>query len=260
MNPPLQPTPPLGLRLYAWIPFVASAALVSFAVHLAVRDPIVGAGLGAMAVVLLLPQYLARRRLRRLLVGGNVDAILSAWKASLDRVPHPETMAPLLRATALATHGMVDEARTALGKAVRGPAWQAAVEQRLFIEILLGTFEGEREHALERAQILVALPVPPAGPFTRARITTLRAAMLAFARAFAHAAAPGDLGRLLHASRSNPLVFWPMRYAAAIIYIDQGKPQRARELLQRTPSWSANSVFRAYDAELESLLGGSPTP
>lgn len=255
MNPPLQPTPPLSLRLYAWIPFVASAALVSFAVHLAMRDPMVGAGLGAMAIVVLLPQYLARRRLRRLLVGGNVEAILSAWKGSLARVPHPETMAPLLRATALATHGLVDEARAALAKAARGPAWQAAIEQRLFIEILLGTFEGERDHALERAQLLAALPVPPAGPFVRARIVSLRAAMLAFARAFARKPAPGDLSRLLHASRANPLVFWPMRYAAAVVYIEQGKPQRARQLLQTTPSWPAQSVFRAYDAELRSILG-----
>jgi hypothetical protein len=245
------------VRVLSWLPFVTSAGLVSFAIHLALRDLVLGVGIALLALAVLLPQYFARRRLRRLLMGGDVDAILGAWKSSLDRVPHPETMAPLLRATALAAHGMVQQARKSLEQAARGAAWNAAIEQRLFVGTLLDVFDGERDLALEKASLLTELPLPPAGPFVRARIAALRSAMLAFARAFAQRPKRGDLARLREAARQNPLVHWPMRYAAAVVCIEQGRPERARKLLQNAPAWREDSVFYAYDIELRQLIANT---
>jgi hypothetical protein len=239
-----------------WLPFIASAAFVSLALHLTIHDPLAGVAIAATAVLVLLPQWFARRRVRRLLMGGNVDAILAAWAGSVDRVPHPETMGPLLRATALAAHGQVDAARACMTRAARGAAWSYAIEQRLFIETLLDAFEGDREQALLKARSLEALPLPAANPFVRARIAALRGAMVAFARAFARTPEPADLGTLKHAARSNPLVHWPMRYAAAIVCIERRKPADARQLLAGAPEWPKTSVYGAFHTELLSLSAG----
>ena len=72
--------------------------------------------------------------MRKILTSGDVRAILEAWRRSIERVMYPETMAPLMIATAYASHGWNDAARTALGRAAKGPAWEAAREQRLFVE------------------------------------------------------------------------------------------------------------------------------
>ena len=250
--------PLLYPRVLSWLPFIASALLVSFAIHLTLGDPALGAALALLALAILLPQHLARRRLRRLLMGGDVEAILNVWQQSLDRVPHPETMVPLLRATALAAHGMIEDARGALGQAARGAAWHAAVEQRLFIETLLDAFDGEREQALQKAAALQLLPLPLASPFARARIEALRASMLALARAFARQPSAGDLSKLQHAARANPLVHWPMRYAAAVVCIENGKLEHARRLLHNAPTWPAQSVFNAYHTELRQIVDEKP--
>src|SRR5262245_54599168 len=121
--------PPLFQRILGWVPFVLSAALVASALQLAFRRPALGLVLAELSLVLLIPQLLYRRRLRRVLRSGDVNAVLSAWGASVDRVPHPETMSPLITATALAAHGLVARARRALRLARRGPAWEAALEQ-----------------------------------------------------------------------------------------------------------------------------------
>src|SRR5689334_13760968 len=83
MNFPMTPgnEPPLMDRVLGWIPFVVSAALVATAVHLALRQPVLGLVLGELALVLLIPQFLHRRRLRRVLRSGDVNAVLSAWES-----------------------------------------------------------------------------------------------------------------------------------------------------------------------------------
>src|SRR5687767_5591650 len=172
---PLAP-PPLRARLLAWVPFVASAALVAFGIQLAIKAPLMGALLGLLSGLVLVPQLLARQRVRRLLVSGNVDAVLQAWSSALERVPHPETMGPLLIATAFAANGMVDRARRALDRAERGAAWEAAIEHRLFIETLLEAFDGDRPRAIAKAEWLRQLPLPPAGPLLVGRVVLLRSA------------------------------------------------------------------------------------
>jgi len=73
------PEPAPFERALAWVPFVLSAALVATVVDLAMRRPTLGLVLGELALVLLVPQLLQRRRLRRVLRSGDVNAVLSAW-------------------------------------------------------------------------------------------------------------------------------------------------------------------------------------
>lgn len=247
--------PPLRARVVAWLPFVASAALVSFAIHLALRTPWLALIFAGASLAILAPQLAARKRAKKLLISGNVEAVLSAWHGALDRLPHRETMAPLIAATALAAHGMTDRARAALSRAAKGAAWDAALEHRLFVETLLDAFEGDRALALLKAKQLVELPLPPAGPFLRSRIVMLRSAIGALARAFAHATLPGDVRALQAAARRNPLVHWPMRYAAAVACIDRRELAKARELLAGAPAWPEDSAFQAFHSELVAQLG-----
>jgi hypothetical protein len=242
--------PTLFARLTRWAPFVASAALVALGVHLAVQTPWLGVAFGVLAVLVLVPQLRARRRIRKLLVSGDLHAVLGVWEAALASMPHRETMAPLVAATALASNGLVQPARSALERAAQAPAWDVLLEHRLFVETLLDAFEGERERAIQKANRLEKLPLPSAGPFARARIAELRVALSALARAFAHAPQRGDIDLLSAASRRNPMVHWAMRYAAVVACIDAGERARARKLLAGAPAWPQRSVFHAFHEEL----------
>jgi hypothetical protein len=145
---------------------------------------------------------------------------------------------------------MVDRARAELARAAKGEAWEAALEHRLFVETLLDAFEGHRQEAVAKAELLSTLPLPAVGPFVRDRVTTLRAAAGALARAFARKPQRGDLAMLESAARRNPLVHWAMRYAAAVSYVDLGEASRARRLISEAPAWPAESAFRDFHAEL----------
>jgi len=206
--------------------------------------------LALVTALIALPPALARRRMRKLLKSGDVQRILGAWAPSFERIIHPETMRPLLVATAYATCGFVQSARRALERAVRGPAWDAAIEQRLVIETLLDTYEGEREAAVEKAAVLERLPVPPVGFLTRRKIMRLRRGVAAHARAFAHRTSEGDATSLRKAAKSSPIVYWAMRYAEAVVAVDRGDRGRAALLLDGAPEWPVDSVFQAFHAEL----------
>lgn len=250
-----EPESPFFEKVLAWAPFVLSAALVATVMDLAIRRPTLGLVLGELALVLMIPQLLQRRRLRRVLRSGDVDAVLSAWEPSIERVPHPETMGPLITATALAAHGMGARARRALDLAHRGPAWDAAIEQRLVLETLLSVFDGQPERAIESSSELELLPLP-SSPFLRGRVVSLRAAMRAFARAFAHRSGREDLATLKAAARQNPLVYWAMSYAAAVASIDQGEREQAAKLLEGAPRWPDDSAFSAFHEEIVSVARG----
>jgi hypothetical protein len=200
--------------------------------------------------VITVPPLLARRRMRQVLLSGDVRTVLGTWQSTIERVMFPETMAPLMAATAYAAYGWIDAARTALDRAVKGPAWDAAVEQRLFIEALLDTFQGDRAAGLLKAEELARLPLPPAGPFARLRIARLRRGVVALARAFAHKSDRSDAKKLRTAASSTPLMYWAMRYGAAVLAVDRGDMTEARALLAGAPPWPEQSAFRVFDAEL----------
>ncbi len=226
--------------------------------RLVAQDPRYVLLVALVLVGFLVPPLLARRRMRRLLMSGDVALVLGSWQRSLSRVTYPETMAPLMTATAYAAYGFIDPARRALDRAAKGPAWEAAVEQRLFVEALLDVYEGERDQAMAKAEELEKLPLPPAGFWIRRKVTRLRSGVAALARAFAHASTAEDLRALRSAARSSPLVHWAMRYAEAVIAVDAGRRSEARALLSAAPTWPADSAFRAFHEELLVASGGTP--
>jgi hypothetical protein len=246
--------PKVRLRILAWLPFVASAALIAFGIHLAMSSPGLGLVLLAFALVIYLPELYSRAKVRRMLVSGDVEAVVRAWDAAIERIPHRETVAPIMLATALAANGMIERARSALDRARRGDAREAAIEHRLFVETLLEAFDGDRLRAVSTAETLERLPLPPAGPFLLARVVLLRTALAALARAFARVARAGDVEILERAARKSPLVHWAMRYAAAVVHIDRGERQKAEKLLAHAPNWPRDSAFRSFHLELSAEL------
>ncbi len=228
-------------------------SIVFFAIvsaRLVAQDPRYVVLVALVLVGFVVPPWLARRRMRRLLMSGDVGLVLGTWQRSLSRVTYPETMAPLMTATAYAAYGFIDPARRALDRAAKGPAWDAAVEQRLFVEALLDVYEGDRDRAIAKATELEHLPLPATGFWIRRKVQRLRGGVAALARAFAHASTTEDLRALRTAARSSPLVHWAMRYAQAVIAVDAGRNDEARVLLAGAPPWPVESAFHAFHSEL----------
>jgi hypothetical protein len=245
---------PRSARWGITLVFVASAAVAAATLRFSWQRPMVSAVLLVVVAAAMLVRWISRRRLRTLLRSGDVRSVLERWSPALARIPHRATMAPLMKATAFAAYGWVEQARAALASAERGPAWEAALEHRLFLDALLLTFEGDRDGALEQASRLERLPLPPVASEVQGRVRVFRVGVGALARAFAHRSREGDRELLERASESSPLVFWAMRYAAAVVAIDQRAFPRARALLAGAPSWPAESMFRAFHDEILSQL------
>jgi hypothetical protein len=184
------PTPQRPSRAFVFLPIAVAALSAVLAAQMIARDPRFAVPLLGFAVLLFAPTLLGRWRMKRLLLSGDVERVIGSWQGSIERVTHHETMGPLLQATAYASYGWVEAARRALDRAVKGPAWDAALEQRLFVEALLDAFEGERDAAMHKAEVLQVLPMPSGGPLARRRVAVLRRGLAALARAFAHASAP----------------------------------------------------------------------
>ena len=79
--------------------------------------------------------------------------------------------------------------------------------------------------------------------------------MAALVRAFSHESDAADRKRLERAASASPIVHWAMRYAEAIVAIDQGELMRARTLIEAAPEWPAQSAFASFHAELMGKLG-----
>jgi hypothetical protein len=244
-------------RWWRAILFVASAGLAAALLRLAWAKPMVGVAMAAGALILglvVLWRWWTHTRLVRMLRRGDVHRVIAHWSDAMDSIPHADTMAPLLTATAFAAFGRISDARRALEAAARGPAWDAALEHRLFLDALLSTFEGDADRARVQVAQLNALPSPSRRDL-RDRVTGLREAISALVRAFEHCAAPGDLAKLEAASETSPLVHWAMRYGAAIVAIDAGDLTKARALIQGAPSWPEESAFRSFHHEIVGALG-----
>lgn len=233
--------------------FVLSAALFAGFLHVAWGRPYLVAPVALVVAGYAVMRWWSHRRLVKMLHRGDVTEIIGHWAQSFDRIPHADTMAPLMTATAFAAYGRVEDARRALAAAARGPAWEAALEHRLFLDVILSTFEGDADAASRQVSRLNALPMPARGD-ARERVGSLRQAASALVRAFQHRPEPGDLVRLETASEKSPLVHWAMRYAAAIVAIDQGERDRARGLIEGAPRWPSESAFRAFHDELSGVL------
>jgi hypothetical protein len=237
-------------RALSFLPLAIAALSAVLAAQMIGHDPRSAVPLVALMGLMLAPAFVGRWRMRRLLMSGDVERVIGTWEGSIARVPHPETVAPLLRATAYASYGWIEAARRALSKAVKGPAWDAAIEQRLFVETLLDTFEGDRQTAMRKAEVLQALPMPSAGMLARRRVALLRRGIAALTRAFAHASREGDSELLGKAAGASPLVHWAMRYAKAVVELDRGRAGEVVGLLADAPVWPKESAFHTYHEEL----------
>jgi hypothetical protein len=244
------PTPQRPSRAFVFLPIAVAALSAVLAAQMIARDPRFALPLLGFAALLFTPAVLGRWRMKRLLLSGDVERVIGTWEGSIDRVPHRETMGPLLQATAYASYGWVEASRRALDRAAKGPAWDAAFEQRLFVEALLDAFEGERDAAMRKAEVLQVLPMPAGGPLARRRIAVLRRGLAALARAFAHASAEGDASILARAAGASPLVHWAMRYAQAIVAVDLGRGGEVSALLSGAPEWPEASAFHTFHGEL----------
>ena len=243
---------PRSLRalVFTYLPFALSALWAAIIVRLLIKDVRYAIPMLVLAALWVLPLYVMHRRQRALLLRGNAPDVLEAWTPMLERTPNPETMQPLLMATAYAANGWTDAAREALGRAHRGPAWAQAREQRLMVDVLLEAFDGDRAHALRLADDLAALPMPQTGIFLRRRVLSLRHGVGALVRAFNRCPEADDRERLLAARKASPLFFWAFTYAAAILAVDANDAAATRELLAGAPQWSPSSVFANFQREL----------
>ncbi len=107
--------------------FAVAALSAALAAQMVGRDPRSVVLLVGFGVILVVPSLIGRLRMRRLLMSGDVERVIGTWAASIRRVRHPETMTPLLHATAYAAYGWNVAARRALDRAAKGPAWDAAI-------------------------------------------------------------------------------------------------------------------------------------
>jgi hypothetical protein len=249
------PAPPRPSRAPAILPVAIATVSAVLAAQMVGKDPRYVLPLVIFTAAMMAPTFIGRWRMRKLLISGDVERVIGTWQGSIARASHPDTMAPLLKATAYAAYGWIEAARRALERATRGPAWEAALEQRLFVETLLDTFEGDRVAALRKAEALEALPMPSTGLFARRRVAILRRGLTAMARAFAHASREGDVRVLARAAGASPLVHWAMRYAAAIVAVDRGRASEVRALLSGAPAWPDESAFHDYHHELLAYVG-----
>lgn len=248
--------PPSMFRLLVgtYLPFVLSALWAAVVIRLIARDPRYAIPIAIVALIWIVPLAISRMRQRRLLLRGNVPEVLEAWAPMLATTPYPETLQPLLIATAYAANGWVDQAREAARRAHKGEAWMAAEEQRRIVETLLESFDGDRERAVRLANELSHVPLPPASVFLRRRISALRAGLGALSRAFARTPNPGDRRILMAAAKSSPLFHWAFSYAAAVVAIDEGDAKGARRAIRGAPNWPSTSVFHGFHQEIEQQI------
>ncbi|NUO53809.1 MAG: hypothetical protein HOV80_33610, partial [Polyangiaceae bacterium] len=121
-------------RLLKIVLFVASAGFFAALVRFSFKYPWLGAGAAVLVGGYLTWRWWSTTRVVRMLRRGQVHEIIAHWSDGLDRTPHADTIAPLVTATAFAAFGRVDDARKALASAARGPAWEAAIEHRIFLD------------------------------------------------------------------------------------------------------------------------------
>lgn len=250
----IAPPSPAEIFLGTWLPFILSAAWGALLLGLLVRDPRYVIPLGLLTAAWVIPIMVQRHRERRVLLGGNVARVLETWTPQLSRAPFPETMQPLMIGTAYAANGWTRAGREALARAARGPAWAAAYEQRLVLEIVLEALDGDRRFAVRRAAELAAMPLPPTSIFLRRRIAALRAGLAALARAFARVPHLDDYEVLLAGAKASPVFHWAFSYAAAVVAIDQRAPMAARHAIAGAPRWGEDSVFAEFQLEITSQI------
>lgn len=248
----MQPLSPGAVRFIRGALFVFSAAAVAFALQAARHTPWLLWLLVGTFLILPVRQYLAYRNLKALLQSGDVTRLLNAWDNAARLGPQTTQPAErLIRATALASYGWTKRARQLLDLAQQPEG--EGLEHRVFLEVLLTALEGNHTRSMQMALALKSLPLSAKGSAGQ-RAELHRSAALALARAFAGCGTKADDEVLDRAGRSNPVLFWPTRYARAHLGLQHGNPAPAKQLIRKAPSWPEQSVFRQLTRELSDAL------
>jgi hypothetical protein len=254
---PSPKTPSLARLARTWALLIGSALLTAAVLQAWWREPWFWAVPALLLGRWLVGPLLARRSLRRLVMQGNVDALLQSCERPLGSADGDATVRPLMRATVLAVHGWANRAEQVLALARKGRTWEQSLEHRLMLGALLACLNEEVVRAEQLAECLACLPLP-VNPRRRKRSLTLRRGTLAMARAYAHRAEPYDVAWMRRSARANPLLTWPMRYAELLVRIDRGEFSRARSLLAALPDWPAASCFRDWTSAIRLRLELKP--
>ena len=88
------------IRTALWL--LSAAATIAFALHLGTQSKPLGLLLLVAFALTQLPPLLRQLRFRRLMRSGDLGKVLKAYHPTLARLPHPETLGPLMVAAALA--------------------------------------------------------------------------------------------------------------------------------------------------------------
>lgn len=152
-----------------------------------------------------------------------------------------------LRILALASLGEFAGARRAL-LSKPGDAEERR-ELQLCAQVLVESFEGEKERALALCRELMGVPLCCRGARGRRR-RARREATVAVARAVGGVADAGDYEALLRASTFEPTMYWACRYGAAVACWAKREHELVSLLVKDAPPWPEESAFRRLHARL----------
>ncbi len=235
------------IRLSGRVRFLASATGVAYAIRCALigRFWVAAVFMGLVVLLLVLPEFLERRRRRSVYRSGSVVEIVDTAVLEADR----GDAVVVERALALAALGVTGAARLALQSVEGTEAWQVWRERRLLAEVLIEVYDGEYERAFRRAAALDLLPLPDSVR-ARERSLAVRNAACAIVRAFALTTRPGDLEMLAAGPSYAPILHWTTRYAAAVICVERAAYDAAWSLVSEAPEWPEESALHLIHREI----------
>lgn len=236
-------------RAAGLVRFIASAAAVAYSIRLVLAGRWVLASTFVLLALplLLVPEFLERRRRRAVYRSGNMSEIVETALLEVEDSDHEQIA--LQRALALAALGVTGPARIALQAWRHRSPSDEEYERLLVVEVLIEAFEGEHTGAHQRAATLSSLPRPETRGDER-RSTAIRECMSAIVRAFDGRPEPGDLDRLLRGPEVLPVLHWVTRYAAAAVCSQRGARDAVRALLAGAPVWPEESAFAMLHRDL----------
>lgn len=245
-------------RALGLVRFIASAAAVAYSIRLVLAGRWVLASTFVLLALplLVVPEFLERRRRRAVYRSGNVAEIVET--ALMEMGESDNQQIALQRALALAALGVTGPARIALQTwSHRNPS-DEEYERLLVVEVLIEAFDGEHTGAYRRAVALSSLPRPDTRAADR-RSSAVRECMNAIVRAFDGRAEPGDLDRLLRGPEVLPVLHWVTRYAAAAVCSQRGAQDAVAALLAGAPIWPEESAFALLHRDLTRGLRREPS-
>lgn len=182
-------------------------------------------------------QFLGARRRRAGYSSGRAELVREAIAEDIELSSSPARF----RALALAGVGDFQATRRALLAPGDGSVDEDK-ELELCARIVLESFDGRREEALELCRDLLNLPLRSVGRSLERR-QARRAGVVAIARTASSVADEVDYAELARTPTFEPSLFWACRYGAALSCVRRQEPALAHRLVQGAPTWPTESYF-----------------